>query len=826
MILTGTLLLPNGQPFKDSYVKLIAKSTSEQVLKSVAAGFRTDEDGEYSVDCPFGNYSVVVSGSDGLQTIGSIVIDENTTETNINALILLGDVAASNPILQEIRQAVLDAQAAADEAEALLSTKVSITDLAAPQAALGVGSAVVSVDSIAELLTLPRKTFVTYRVSSFHAGWATRVPYLGPRGGGDFLWNPTSTEPDNGGYTFAVVGVPTGRFQRITTGDIWMEEFGRLADGVTDDTNACELASIYASSKGGGKVRLGAGFSPVTKLTIRSRVPVDGPGVRNGGFVALPVADPGVAFGMVEIDNGIVAECGWSNLTISGASSADFNTAPVNPTQWGLYARAKWDAGYTQGGLWHSTFFNVRIINFNKGVWSRAGYTDAHSLLPNQFVKFYDCQVGVRGAIGSIGYMFTGQHGQIELENGYTGGMGTSPDDISDIGVLLTFDPNPAEVAINASGHGESTSDLAGVGQAARCATGVTAMGQFASEKTRIGWKAVGACSNNSVMEVWFESVGICFDIQTGAQQFFQANRHANAGNGTIGAGRGNGSIVGTTLTITEDSAMLGRFATGMSITGTGVTAGTTIVQQLTGATGKSGTYQVSASQTVSTTFIQGGTGDGGIFREGVSSRTQVGPGSFMLGTVDNMVAASSVGLDQVQAWEYVGQNSKQTTGMTLFKNNRQHKIVVTDSSGVIDMQGHPAIYASPNADRTIRISTIHGWANPGQHRTIFAIGAITLRSNGNISLRAAGVPEITCPSGGAIVLERIIPQLGATAEWAVVSISQHYATAIPTDGFYYARGHWIKNNLVSAGGTPGWINVAEGVAGTNTNFRTMPNIS
>jgi len=124
MILSGTLLLPNGQPFKDSYVKLIAKSTSEQVLKSVTAGFRTDEDGEYSVDCPLGNYSVVVSGSDGLQTIGSIVIDENTTETNINALILLGDVAASNPLVQQVREDAASALASKNAA-AVSATEAS-----------------------------------------------------------------------------------------------------------------------------------------------------------------------------------------------------------------------------------------------------------------------------------------------------------------------------------------------------------------------------------------------------------------------------------------------------------------------------------------------------------------------------------------------------------------------------------------------------------------------------------------------------------------------------------------------------------------------------
>lgn len=891
MILSGILLTPTGVPYKNSSVRITANNTSPDVLMFVQKDFKTDVDGEYEIDVPNGWYHVSVFSLEyrSYVNIGNIEVTDLTTETTINALLMIGQTAGSDPLVAQVaanaasalasknaaavsatnastsatsaansatasqasatnsansassasasagiattkaEEATASATAAQESAvytEGLLSTKVSITDLAAPQAALNVGSAVVSVDSIAELLTLPRKTFLTYRVASFHGGWSSRVPYLGPRGGGDFIWDATTTEPDNGGYTLAVVGVPTGRFQRVATGDIWMEEFGRVADGITDDTNACELASIYASNKGGGKVRLGSGFSPVTKLTVRSRVPVDGPGVRNGGFVALPVADPGYTFGMVEIDSGVVAECGWSNLTISGASNANFNVPPVNPTQWGLYARAKWDAGYTQGGLWHTTFFNVRIINFNRCVWSRAGYTDAHSLLPNQFVKFQDCQVGARGAIGSIGYMFTGQHGQIELENGYTGGMGTAPDDISDIGVLLTFDPTPSEVADNASGHGESTSDIAGVGQAARCPTGVMAMGQFACEKTRLGWKELGACSNNSVMETWFESVGICFDIQTGAQQFFQANRHANAGNGTVGAGRGNGSIAGTTLTIENDVSMLGRFAAGMSITGTGVTAGTTIVQQLTGSTGKSGTYQISVSQTVSTTFIQGGVGDGGIFREGVSSRTQVGPGGFMLGTVDNMVAASSVGLDQVQSWEYVGQGSKQTTGMTLFKNNRQHKIVVTDASGNVDMQGHPSCYVSPNADRTVRISNLHGWANPGQHRTLFAIGAVTVRSNGNISLRASGVPELTCPSGGALIFERIIPQLGTTAEWMLVSVTPHYATAIPTDGFYYSRGHKVWNNTIAAGGSLGWVNVAEGVAGTSTNFRVMPSVS
>lgn len=62
-------------------------------------------------------------------------------------------------------------------------------------------------------------------------------------------------------------------------------------------------------------------------------------------------------------------------------------------------------------------------------------------------------------------------------------------------------------------------------------------------------------------------------------------------------------SISATTLTV--GGIVTGGFFPGMIITGTGVTAGTTIVAQLTGTTpGGAGTYQVSVSQTVASTAI------------------------------------------------------------------------------------------------------------------------------------------------------------------------------------------------------------------------------
>ena len=64
------------------------------------------------------------------------------------------------------------------------------------------------------------------------------------------------------------------------------------------------------------------------------------------------------------------------------------------------------------------------------------------------------------------------------------------------------------------------------------------------------------------------------------------------------------GSIATTTLTVSAISA--GSIFPSMLITGTGITANTSIVEQLTGTAGGVGTYKVSASQTVSSTAISG----------------------------------------------------------------------------------------------------------------------------------------------------------------------------------------------------------------------------
>jgi hypothetical protein len=69
------------------------------------------------------------------------------------------------------------------------------------------------------------------------------------------------------------------------------------------------------------------------------------------------------------------------------------------------------------------------------------------------------------------------------------------------------------------------------------------------------------------------------------------------------------GYISGTTLTVT--SVTLGTLAVGQILTGINVTTGTTIVSQLSGNTGTVGTYQITPSQTVTSTTIISTNGNG-----------------------------------------------------------------------------------------------------------------------------------------------------------------------------------------------------------------------
>lgn len=82
----------------------------------------------------------------------------------------------------------------------------------------------------------------------------------------------------------------------------------------------------------------------------------------------------------------------------------------------------------------------------------------------------------------------------------------------------------------------------------------------------------------------------------------------ANVAVGRIDPITGTGSIAGTTMTISATTR--GGYAPGKQVAGAGIAPGTTIISQLSGTAGSTGTYQVSIAQTVSSGTI---TATGGV---------------------------------------------------------------------------------------------------------------------------------------------------------------------------------------------------------------------
>jgi hypothetical protein len=235
MVLSGILLTPTGQPLKKSYVKLIAKTTSEQVLQGTVSWFTTDEDGAYSVDCPFGTYSVVVVKTTGTIVIGVIVIDEDTTETNINDLVLLGQTAADNSILQEIRQAAEDAQTAAVEAE-----------LAASQASLSAVEAV----GFTQALTLPSVANLRALDTTKYSRADTLGYYgAGDGGHGSFTFVLTASPPTDNNCTVIHSTDGRGYWKLMLNGTLDVKQAGARA-GQDCAQNFRDAVSAVVASNG------------------------------------------------------------------------------------------------------------------------------------------------------------------------------------------------------------------------------------------------------------------------------------------------------------------------------------------------------------------------------------------------------------------------------------------------------------------------------------------------------------------------------------------------------------------------------------------------
>ena len=100
-----------------------------------------------------------------------------------------------------------------------------------------------SIGSVDELRTFAgRVDGQQVSLTGYYAGSA--------KGGGILVWDASSTAADDGGVTFAVNGVATGRWVRQLDGFVTPEMFGTWGDGTGDDT-----AQLKNCFEFGGKIR-------------------------------------------------------------------------------------------------------------------------------------------------------------------------------------------------------------------------------------------------------------------------------------------------------------------------------------------------------------------------------------------------------------------------------------------------------------------------------------------------------------------------------------------------------------------------------------------
>lgn len=132
---TGTLLLPNGQPMANARIFFTAKRTEAvSIVEGVNAFFDTDNDGDYSQVIVDGWYSVSIewqadaAGSTVRRwQLGNAVVEAGAN-TTLEALIIASSPAASvettllYEVLEKAQQARDDAEAAADAAAASAAT--------------------------------------------------------------------------------------------------------------------------------------------------------------------------------------------------------------------------------------------------------------------------------------------------------------------------------------------------------------------------------------------------------------------------------------------------------------------------------------------------------------------------------------------------------------------------------------------------------------------------------------------------------------------------------------------------------------------------------
>jgi hypothetical protein len=179
----------------------------------------------------------------------------------------------------------------------------------------------------------------------------------------------------------------------------------------------------------------------------------------------------------------------------------------------------------------------------------------------------------------------------------------TDTDDLATSTITWAASPTPSPISY-AGTNGSNGSNGAQGPAGQNGATSVTGFTTVSTQSYTISGADLGKVilvTTNGYTQIFLPNVSDA-DYSVGGQTMIVKLTGSNVDVVVPTAATITGSISGTTLTVTAVSS--GTLYPGATLTGTGITANTVIVAQLTGTTGGAGTYSVSIGQTVGSTII------------------------------------------------------------------------------------------------------------------------------------------------------------------------------------------------------------------------------
>lgn len=133
----------------------------------------------------------------------------------------------------------------------------------------------------------------------------------GDGGGGDFFWDATSTDPEDGGTVFEVTGTPTGRWKRLFADTINVKWFGAKGDGSDDTVDFQNAIDYFSANSKKGEIIVDSVYTITNVIIGSERISLKGGGTINGS---------------VTIGNGVarIYNITIDGLTFSGENSGIF----------------------------------------------------------------------------------------------------------------------------------------------------------------------------------------------------------------------------------------------------------------------------------------------------------------------------------------------------------------------------------------------------------------------------------------------------------------------------------------------------------------------